>query len=315
MSARIARGGPSATRRAPVRSAAKKRKAKSRAGFLDGLPISPHAFQKLTIWAAIVTFAVLALATVAAFRLPQAAGTALGERIGAAGFTVQQIEIRGLSRMDRATVYQTVLDQPSLAMPLVDLGAIRTELLRHTWIREARVSRRLPDTLIVDVEERRPAAVWQHERRLVLIDGEGVALGRVRLDALPNLPLIIGPGAERQVAALAGLLDAAPRLRPLLAGATWVGERRWDLAFHTGETLSLPEGPDRAVAALRRFIAEDERRQLLGGNALRFDMRIDGRMIVRLREGSAVPAGPTAPAPADPRVQPGPPPADPSQTI
>src|SRR3712207_7343859 len=56
-------------------------------------------------------------------------------------------------------------------------------------------------------------SVWQHNRQLQLVDAEGVALERVRPDAVPNLPLVIGPGAQHRVAALAALIEGAPQLR------------------------------------------------------------------------------------------------------
>jgi cell division protein FtsQ len=294
MSARIARG--SAVRRPAAKSSGRKRR-KKQAGLIESLPISAEAFHRLTLWAATITLIILLIATAFAFRLPHMAGTAIGEQIGAAGFTVRHIETHGLNRLDRERVYATVLDQPSLAMPLIDLSGIRERLLAFDWVREARVSRRLPDTLVVEIEERVPVAVWQHNRRLALIDIEGKVLEPVRLDAIPRLPLVIGPGAQVRVAELNRLLEAAPRLRPLIAGATWIGERRWDLSFHSGEVLALPEGEPAARQALERFAGMDERRQLLGGQYLRFDMRVAGRMVVRLRPG-ADGAAPTLAPPA-----------------
>lgn len=319
MTARIARGTGGSRRPAARVATARRRSRKANPpGLLAALPIAPETARQLAKWGGALVLLILLFAAAVAFQLPQKGGRAIGEQVGAAGFTVQRVELHGLERMDRATVYATVLDQPaerpSLAMPLIDLDAIRQRLLGFAWIREARVSRRLPDTLIVEVVERQPAAIWQHNRRLSLIDADGVRLGPVRLDAMPNLPLLIGPGAERRITALGALLDAAPRVRPLLAGATWIGERRWDLRFHTGETLSLPEGEEAATRALRRFVDMDGRRQLLGGRFVRFDMRIEDRMIVRLRPGAAgrLPsAAPSSPA----QVSPGQPPQDLSRTI
>jgi cell division protein FtsQ len=95
------------------------------------------------------------------------------------------------------------------------------------------------------------------------------------------------------------LVEAAPQVKEVLAGATWIGGRRWDVRFKTGETLSLPEGDEQAGAALRRFMEMNARRQLLGGNFLRFDMRIEGKMIVQLRNppSDQVPAGTPGPVP------------------
>jgi cell division protein FtsQ len=71
-----------------------------------------------------------------------------------------------------------------------------------------------------------------------------------------------------------------------------VGGRRWDLRFHSGETLALPEGTSRASRALGRFAAMDRKSQLLGRGFARFDMRIAGTLTVRVTSepGSIVPA-------------------------
>ncbi|WP_375391245.1 cell division protein FtsQ/DivIB, partial [uncultured Sphingomonas sp.] len=133
--------------------------------------------------------------------LPAIAGEALGETAGRAGFRVERIEVTGIRRMDRMSVYAVALDQQSRAMPLVDLEAVRQKLLRYGWIADAHVSRRLPDTLLVDIVERTPAAVWQDQGHLTLIDKDGVLLDPVDRQAIPDLPLVIGPGADRQAPA------------------------------------------------------------------------------------------------------------------
>jgi cell division protein FtsQ len=243
------------------------------------------------------------------FQLPQRAGLAIGEGIGNAGFIMRRVEIRGEERVSRLDIYNVAFDQDSMAMPLIDLAATRARLLRFGWIRDAQVSRRLPDTLVVHVIERRPAAIWQNNRQLTLIDSDGVVLEPVRLEAMPDLPLLIGPAANRHVAALGALLDTAPRLRPQIAGATWVGQRRWDIRFQSGETLTLPEGEEAARRAIQRFQMMDQQDPLLGRGFARIDMRDPRRAYVRIsREpGARVPAM----APPDP----GQAPHDLSQTI
>lgn len=311
MTARIAKGGGTA-RRAPSGS---KRKGKAKPpGLLDGLPVSPKTARKLGLWTFIVALAIVTIAAAFAFRIPQRIGAALGEQIGAAGFTVSRVELRGLATLNPSALTKTALDQPSLAMPLVDLDSIRDRLMRdYRWIKEARVHRRWPDTLVIEIEERVPAAVWQHRGQLQLVDGEGVALQAVRENALPNLPVVIGPGAQHRIAALLTLLDTAPQLREPFAGASWVGGRRWDLRFKSGETLSLPEGEETAAAALRRFAEMHQANNLLGGKFVRFDMRIEGRMIVQRRAGAEERVPAVSPGPGGTPA--GQPPQDLSRTI
>jgi cell division protein FtsQ len=96
---------------------------------------------------------------------------------------------------------------------------------------------------------------------------------------------------------------AAPNLKPAMAGASWVGGRRWDLRFQSGEVLALPEGEPAARKALAKFASIDQSVQLLGKGYVRIDMRDPKRMLIRLPgdPGSTVPeiapAPPAAPAP------------------
>ena len=72
-----------------------------------------------------------------------------------AGFRVEQIEVTGPEAHgpDDASMRSRSTSR-SRAMPLVDLDAVREKLLRYGWIADAHVSRRLPDTLLVDIVER-----------------------------------------------------------------------------------------------------------------------------------------------------------------
>jgi len=295
VSARVARGSP----RPKARSQSRGKAAKKAPGLLDGLPFGGETLRRVSWWILIGMILAVALAVAVAWKVPQMAGTAIGEAVGNAGFAVKRVEIKGLKRMERLPVYAVALDQDSMAMPLVDLDYTRERLLRFGWVKEARVSRRLPDTLVVDIVERQPAAIWQHNRRLALIDSDGVVLEQVKLEAMPDLPLVIGPAANRHAAELNQLLESASNLKPMLAGATWVGQRRWDLRFQSGEVLALPEGEEASKKALIHFARMDQQTQLLGRGFVRFDMRIPGKFIVRVsREpGSIVPpVDPQAPA-------------------
>jgi cell division protein FtsQ len=178
---------------------------------------------------------------------------------------------------------------------LVDVSQIRQRLLGYGWVKDARVSRRLPDSLVIDIVERTPAALWQNQGQLALIDDHGVVLDRVPVDKMPDLPLLIGPGANGQEEQLGRLMAAVPTLKPQLASATWVGGRRWDLNFQSGETVALPEGEDAAKAALVKFTRLDKESGLLGRGIVRFDLRVPDKMIVRLPRSPGEPIAPPAP--------------------
>ena len=254
---------------------------------------------------AFITFLlVIGVVVLVALDIPSKAAVSAGAAIGRAGFTVTGYQIVGLNRMNRKLVDGVIVDELRRAsdesgsgrpaQPLVDVARIRDRLLQFGWVKDARVSRRLPDTLVIDVVERRPAALWQDKQRLALIDADGVVLDRVPVDQMPDLPLLIGPGANGQANLLNRLMSEVPTLKPQLASATWIGQRRWDLAFQTGETVALPEGEDASRKALARFAKVDRSAGLLGRGLVRFDLRIPGKMIVRLPRapGEAIIAAP-----------------------
>jgi cell division protein FtsQ len=280
------------TRARPKGRPTRKKKVSIVDRILARIPLSHEALRRIATW--VIVLSVLGGVYVAGSvsGVNASVGTALAEQIGKAGLRVEQIEVRGVKRMDVTTVYAVALDQKSRAMPLVDLNLVRDRLLQYGWVQDAHVSRRLPDTLLIRIVERTPAAVWQDRGTLSLIDRDGVYLEPVSSDAMPDLPLVIGPGADRQEPAYQILMVAAPALKPKVRAATWVGNRRWDLLFDSGETVSLPEGVDEAAKALRGFAEKDGTSKLLGGNYIKFDLRDPTRMVMRPRD-----PGMRAPAP------------------
>lgn len=275
------RRGPPPQRRAvqPARRGGSRKKASTLDRMIAALPVSEQTLRRVTTATIMGMIVALSLGVATFFGVPQAAGVALAEQIGEAGFRVRGIEVTGARRMNPMTVYAVVLDQKSRAMPLVDLEGTREKLLKYGWIKDAQVSRRLPDKLVVHIIEREPAAVWQDNGRLTLIDANGEPLQQISPDDVPALPRMIGAGANWQAPAYRALLDTAPALRPLVKAATWVGNRRWNLLFESGETLVLPEeSPDKALV---KFAELDGARPLLGRGWLRFDMRDPSRLVVR----------------------------------
>lgn len=259
---------------------------------LAALPFSEATLTRIATWGIVGMFGIGVITVATWFGVPQIIGVGAAQAVGEAGLRVDTIQINGLKRMDRMTVYQQVLDQNARAMPLVNLSDVRAKLLAYPWIKDARVSRRLPDKLLIDIVEREPAAIWQNHGQLMLIDPTGVPLEPVSREAMPDLPLLVGDGANSQEPARRDLMDSAPALKPLVRAATWVGNRRWDIIFDTGEKLQLPEGEKEAKDALKKFAEKDGSLRLLGRGNLGFDMRDteSGNLVVRRPAAIGAPA-------------------------
>ena len=277
-----------ATRKAPAKRKAKAAAPRQRVrqiSWLDRLlrtlPFSEEDIQRVITWVVVAAISVLVLAAAQYFGMIAAAHQQYAGLAAKAGFQVQRVEVSGMERVDQLKVYELVLAEKDRAMPLVDIDQVRADLLKYGWIKDARVSRRLPDTLAVEIIERKPSAVWQRDGKYSLIDAEGIVLQHIKSDETGELPVLNGVDANRHAVALNELLDNATALKAQVIGASWIGNRRWDLRFKSGETLALPEGEKAAAEALLNFARMDGIHRLLGRDLIHFDLRDPDRAYFR----------------------------------
>ncbi len=288
MAQTIKRNAKGVRRAAAARGNARRvNKAKARTGsFIDALmrwlPFTEDQLHRAFL--AIILGGGVALAWFVAnlAGVPAMANRQLASLAADAGFEVRRVEVRGVERMNELKVYERVLGERERAMPLVDIAAVREDLLQLSWVKDARVSRQLPDSLVIDIVERTPHAVLRKPDRLVLIDETGHELEPIsNADAKGQL-ILEGPGASQRVAELDRLLDSAPALRPQVSSAEWIGNRRWNLTFKTGQMLALPQGEQESAMALVSFARIDGVNRLLGGKVATFDMRAPERIYMRI---------------------------------
>lgn len=249
---------------------------------MQWMPFSEETLHRILMVIILGGTAVLMWVVASMAGVPQLAEAQLAQIASKSGFEVKRVEVRGVNRMNELKIYEKVLGQRDQAMPRLDIAGLRDELLQLSWVKDARVSRQLPDTLVVDVVERSPHAVLRRDGKLTLIDETGHPLEAVNPAKAKGLLVLAGNGAEARVPDLVKLLDAAPALRPQVAEAEWIGNRRWNLTFKTRQVVALPEGEDRAASALLTFARMDGVDRLLGGKVASFDMRNPDRIYMRV---------------------------------
>jgi len=131
----------------------------------------------------------------------------------------------------------------------VDLDAVRESLEKLPWVRDARVERRWPDTLVVSLSEHVPLARW-NDNALVSDAGEvfvaAVSTQLPRLSGPEDSSLEVVAAYRRHQAALAplGLTLDELRLSP---------RRSWRIRLDNGTQLAL--GREQTDERLARFVA------------------------------------------------------------
>lgn len=215
---------------------------------------------------------------------PAAVGEAAKARLvawsGSLGLAVGEVLVEGRRETPAAEVLAAL--QVRYGTPLFAFSPqeARDRLLGIGWVRDARVERRLPGTIFVDLDERSPAAIWQHRGDFALVDAGGAVIGSEDVSRFSGLRLVVGDDAPAHFATLFEILNAEPDIAPKVKAAVRVGGRRWNLQFDNGITVLLPETRvAEAWATLARLAREGA---LLDRDIARIDLRMPDRMIVRL---------------------------------
>lgn len=217
-----------------------------------------------------------------------------------AGLRVEEINVDGRHRVAPQDLMAALAIKPGDPILGVDLGAARARIAAIPGVQAVTIERRLPGEVHVFVAEREPVAIWQNDGRYQLVDRAGLPAGD-NIDDFPGLPLVVGPDAPEHVAALLDLLGAEPTLRPRVKASQWVSTRRWTIQMSgpVGDIeVRLPEGePAAAWHELARLEIEQK---LLDRKIVAVDMRLPGRLVLRIPGGQEQPAkaGPTPSSPA-----------------
>ncbi len=161
------------------------------------------------------------------------------------GMTLERVYVDGLVHLKTEDVLKH-LPSPmpeENAIPLygVDPYALKAKLETLGWVKHATIERQLPDALHVIIEERQPAAIWQFQGKLKVVDESGIVIEDKKLGAFADLPIIVGEDAHRHVQQVMTIFSVAEVLYPRVAAAVRVGDRRWNIKLVNGTMVKLPE--------------------------------------------------------------------------
>ena len=196
-----------------------------------------------------------------------------------AGFSVQEVLVVGRYSTDGTALLDALgVDRgdPILAL---DPHAARDAIIALPSVRTASVERRLPDTIVIQLAEREPLAIWQNGGRHRVIDTDGVVLAGYDPVDFAGLPLVVGTDAPGHAAPFLAVLASRPDIAGRTEAAVRVGDRRWDLALVNGVTVHLPT--DGVARALDRLADLHELDRVFERDIEAIDLRLADRITVR----------------------------------
>ena len=194
------------------------------------------------------------------------------------GFALQMIEVSGRNHTETAAIRSVLTKWRDQSIFSTDLAAIRRELLNLGWVKDAVVSRHLPDRLTVKLIERHPVALLQTPAGHQLIDEAGVIIDGADVSAFSHLLVVSGTGAATRTNALLGILESEPEIFAEVWAVQLIAERRWDIHMRSGLTIKLPE--EDPVLAWSRLAKLERDTAITERDLAAIDLRVPGQLVV-----------------------------------
>jgi cell division septal protein FtsQ len=190
-------------------------------------------------------------------------------------FRVRRVEIDGLQYLDPARVVAALKLSPKASV-FDDPTPLGRRVFALPGVASVEVGRRIPGTLELVIEERRPVALASRGSGLVLVDARGKVLPYDPLTSAPDLPLAVN-GDPLVTAVLARVRDSDPDLFARIGSAWRVGP---DVVLETGGRR-LWFGAQVSAEDLRAVTAVEQALARTGRPYEELDGRFAGQVIVR----------------------------------
>jgi cell division protein FtsQ len=201
-------------------------------------------------------------------------------------FRVDLLTIEGADRAVEEEIREILPVQFPVSSFDLDLDNLRQIIAGLSAVADVDLRIRKGGILVAKLRQREPVALWRNREGLSVIDIDGVRIsGADSRAARPELPVVVGTGADKTVREAMDILAAVAPLEPRLRGLVRMGERRWDVVLDRGQRILLPE--ENPVQALERVIVLNQVQDMLERDLAVVDMRLAARPTLKMNKHAA----------------------------
>ncbi|HAG07227.1 MAG TPA: hypothetical protein DCL13_03545 [Peptococcaceae bacterium] len=202
-------------------------------------------------------------------------------------FNIDTVEVVGTTRLSEQEVKKVAQIEYGTSIFKINTGEVEARLRRLTLVKDASVVRKLPRTVLINIEERRPRVLLFQDNAFWEVDEEGVLLERVSIEK-SDLPLATGvrPGDAvwPAVMRVANALDSLGGVR----FAEIHGGRDGKITAYTVDGVEIRLGTASeeelgAQVAILDDVLKAAREQ--GGKVIYVDLSDPRRPVVKYAEG------------------------------
>lgn len=157
------------------------------------------------------------------------------------GLVLENVLVAGHHNLQSSDVVSYINADVGTAILSINLDDARSALEQNDWVQDAVVERRLPNTIYINISERDPIAIWQHNQKLQLVDMNAHVIHTDNIEKFAGLLHVVGSDAHLHAGSLQRNLQFDPQLAQKIISAVRYGERRWNIILDQGITVKMPQ--------------------------------------------------------------------------
>jgi cell division septal protein FtsQ len=158
-------------------------------------------------------------------------------------FPIESVEVNELQKVSQEEVLELLNLAGGRGLLSTDTGKVKQSLEAHPWIQQADVRRVFPDTLVVELKEREPAAVLRAGRHELLLGQDGAVIAEAGPGSFEGFPILTGIDYDEMVPRNTETTERVLSGIALASLLNEVGANRTEIDLHTpGDMVAYYDG-------------------------------------------------------------------------
>jgi cell division protein FtsQ len=161
------------------------------------------------------------------------------------GLEVRELCVTGRSRTKIQEIFWALKVKKGTIVWDMPLSQQKMALEKLPWVKKATLIRRYPSELRVQIQEKTPLALWQHQGLKHVLDESGHVIPGVVAEGPSPLMVITGQDSPQHFSAFYAKLHPFLEKLPKIKAATYLRSGRWNLYLKGGTLVKLPESQEK----------------------------------------------------------------------
>ena len=196
-------------------------------------------------------------------------------------FEVKDIRINGTEKTNPDELRQILT--PNLNnLVSFDKDHAKSLLEQVGWVKRANIKKIYPNTLIINIIETDPFAIYYDNQNNYLIDIDGqIISSNPDINVYKNLLIVRGEEAKTKLNEIIKEINIYfPDVRNRINELEFIEKRRWNLFLSGNLLIKLPDTEIKESLNNLKKLFEDK--QVLESNIIEVDLRIKGRAVIKV---------------------------------